>query len=70
MVDALLEAVARSMLHRVKETPTIARTMLTAIDQDDTPLALKVGLASVLAYLVQPRDLISDDLPGGYGLHR
>jgi len=41
--------------------------MVERLESDDVDPAVQCAVATVLAYVVQPRDLIPDDAPGGYG---
>lgn len=58
---------ATCQLQIIKEIPTIVQAMLDGIDLRTTEPAIKCALAGALAYLVKPRDLLRDNLPGGYG---
>lgn len=60
-------ALATGVLVQIKETPAIAGLFVQKVKDNRAPAALRCALASVLAYLVQPHDLVPDDLPGGYG---
>jgi hypothetical protein len=41
--------------------------MVNGVKDRSTDPVLRCALVGVLAYLVQPRDIIPDDAPGGYG---
>ena len=60
-------AVAAAMLRVIGEIPQIVDAMLNAIDRKTTDPAVRCALTGALAYVVQPRDLLPDDLPGGFG---
>lgn len=59
---------SRATIRLIKDIPAIAEAMLNAIDRRTTEPAVRCALAGSLSYLVRPRDLLPDDLPGGYGL--
>jgi len=61
------EMLAAGMIAVIKEIPGIVEGMLAAIDRRTTEPAVRCALTGALAYLVQPRDLMPDDLPGGFG---
>jgi uncharacterized membrane protein YkvA (DUF1232 family) len=61
------ELLASGMIEVIKEIPGIVEAMLGAIDRRTTEPAVRSALTGALAYLVQPRDLLPDDLPGGFG---
>src|SRR5688500_320447 len=52
----------------IKGVPAIARTMLQSLNDGRIPFSHQCAIASILTYLVQPHDLLSDNLPGMYGL--
>ncbi len=58
---------ARCMIGVIKDIPSIVEAMLNAIDRRTTEPAVRCALAGGLSYLVRPRDLLPDDLPGGFG---
>lgn len=60
-------AVAGGALRSIKGIPEIARFLAAKTKDGRVSPQIKCALASVLAYLVQPRDLVPDDAPGGYG---
>jgi len=60
-------AVAGAMLAVIGEIPQIVEAMMSAIDRRTTDPAVRCALIGALAYLVQPRDLLPDGLPGGFG---
>jgi uncharacterized membrane protein YkvA (DUF1232 family) len=63
----LATAASRGVLTAIKQTPALARALVQIVKDADERPALRCAVASVLCYLVQPRDLIPDDAPGGYG---
>ncbi len=67
VATTLATAAALGILTAIKQTPALARELLQVVKDADEPPAFRCAVASVLCYLVQPRDLISDDAPGGYG---
>ena len=50
-----------------KEIPELMEKLVARINDRATEPALRCALVSVLGYVVQPRDLVPDDAPGGYG---
>ncbi|MBW2278988.1 MAG: DUF1232 domain-containing protein [Deltaproteobacteria bacterium] len=60
-------ALASCMLGLIKDIPVIAEAMLHAIDRRSAEPAVRCALAGALAYLVRLKDLLPDDLPGGFG---
>jgi uncharacterized membrane protein YkvA (DUF1232 family) len=65
--DAAARAMAGAMLRVIGEIPQIVEAMLSAVDRRTTDPAVRCALVGALAYLVQPRDLMPDGLPGGFG---
>lgn len=65
--DRAAELLARAALVEVKGISRIVEAVLAVIDDEDTEPAVGYALAGAMAYLVQPRDLLPDDLPGGFG---
>ncbi|MEX2153958.1 MAG: DUF1232 domain-containing protein [Gemmatimonadaceae bacterium] len=61
--------VAASMLtfEHVKGLPTLARLMVQKMRDRSADPARRCAVAGVLAYLVQPHDVIPDSASGGYG---
>jgi len=51
----------------IKGIPAIAAEMGKMLQAGSGEAAFRCVLAASLAYLVQPKDLLPDDLPGGYG---
>lgn len=67
VIRLITEAIATGVLVRIKDMPTIVNIMVNKLKNRRTDPAIRCALAGVLAYLVQPHDLIPDDAPGGYG---
>jgi uncharacterized membrane protein YkvA (DUF1232 family) len=63
-ITDLLSAV---LLGLVKEIPVIVGALREAVGKRSTHPAVRCAMVGALAYLVQPRDLIPDDRPGGFG---
>jgi len=55
------------LLGLVREIPVIVGALREAVLKRSTHPAVRCAMVGALAYLVQPRDLIPDDLPGGFG---
>lgn len=51
----------------IRQIPTIGREMSDMLQTGGGEPAFRCVLAASLAYLVQPQDLLPDDLPGCYG---
>jgi uncharacterized membrane protein YkvA (DUF1232 family) len=66
-LEALSRAVAGVQLGLIRELPDVARAAEDAIYDRSTFPAARCALVGALAYLVRPRDLLPDDLPGGLG---
>jgi uncharacterized membrane protein YkvA (DUF1232 family) len=67
LAEPASRALAAAMLRVVKEIPQIVEAMMNAIDRRTTEPAARCALIGALAYLVKPRDLLPDELPGGFG---
>lgn len=67
LAGLLSNALAGALVSMIKEIPTISNTMVSHLMNKSKDLALRCALAGILVYFVQPRDLIPDDTPGGYG---
>lgn len=61
------QAMGAGVVASMKEIPTLVNGLVEKINAPSTPPALQCALVSVLAYVAQPRDLVPDDAPGGYG---
>jgi uncharacterized membrane protein YkvA (DUF1232 family) len=51
----------------VKAIPRLIHMLLARINDPSSSPALRCALVGVLAYVVQPHDVVPDDAPGGYG---
>jgi uncharacterized membrane protein YkvA (DUF1232 family) len=60
-------AASRLTFAYVKGLPTLARLMVEKMKDRRVDPARRCAVAGVLAYLVQPHDVISDSASGGYG---
>jgi uncharacterized membrane protein YkvA (DUF1232 family) len=58
---------ARAQLRLILELPAHVTELLALVDDGRTPPHIRVAALHVLAYLVQPAELVHDDAPGGYG---
>lgn len=67
VIGLISQAIARGVLVHIKEMPTIVDIMVDRVQSRRTDPAIRCAVVGVLAYLVQPHDLIPDDAPGGYG---
>ncbi len=67
VIGLINSAIATQVLVYIKDIPAIAEMMIDKVRKRSTDPALRCALVGVLAYLVQPRDLIPDDTPGWYG---
>ena len=65
--DNSILVVSASQLRAIKRIPAIVAEMSNILKTGGGEPAFRCVLATGLAYLVQPRDLLPDDLPGGYG---
>jgi uncharacterized membrane protein YkvA (DUF1232 family) len=65
--DILMQAIAAGALNCIKGTPEVAQFLTSKLNDGRVPPQIKCALGAVLAYLVQPHDLVPDDAPGGYG---
>ena len=68
VLDGALVSMAKGALGRIKKIPEMTTVMLDRLQNPKTEPAVRCALACILAYVVQPRDLIPDNAPGGYGL--
>lgn len=60
-------AMGAAVVSFIKEIPKQIDTLVKRVNDRSTAPALRCALVGVLAYVVQPRDLVPDDAPGGYG---
>ena len=65
--DEVVDRLSKALLDLVKEIPVIVGALREAVLKRSTHPAVRCAMVGALAYLVQPRDLIPDDLPGGFG---
>jgi uncharacterized membrane protein YkvA (DUF1232 family) len=65
--EATAAVLALSAFGYIKGIPAVARQLLDNVTDQNVPAARRAAVASVLAYLAQPGDLIPDTAPGGYG---
>ena len=66
-IDNVLLALSAAHLGIIKGIPAIGGEMSKVIQAGSADPSFRCLLAGTLAYLVQPHDLLPDDLPGGYG---
>ncbi len=64
----MLKAIGATIVTMVQAIPSQVEELVGRIHDRSTSPALRCALVSALAYVVQPRDLVPDDAPGGYGL--
>lgn len=62
-----IQVLSGGQLGVIKGIPTIVNEMSEMLRSGSWEPAYRCVLAASLAYLVQPNDLLPDDLPGGYG---
>jgi uncharacterized membrane protein YkvA (DUF1232 family) len=62
------EELSLAYLALIKEIPWYVHALVEAANDPYMEPAYRCAIVGSLAYLAQPRDLIPDDLPGGYGL--
>jgi uncharacterized membrane protein YkvA (DUF1232 family) len=67
VLDNILVSMAKGALGRIKKIPEMTNVMLEQLQSRTTEPAVRCALACILAYVVQPRDLIPDNAAGGYG---
>ncbi len=65
--ETMFQMFAAGALTIIKRMPQMMDVMLERLHSTDEDPAVQCAVATVLAYIVQPRDLIPDDAPGGYG---
>lgn len=59
--------VARKQLALLGELPGMVEAIASTLDSTTDPPALRLMQLAALAYLVNPGDLLPDDMPAGYG---
>jgi uncharacterized membrane protein YkvA (DUF1232 family) len=60
-------AFGQSLVNAVKAVPEMIDMLVDQINAPSSTPALRCALVAVLAYVVQPHDVVPDDAPGGYG---
>lgn len=60
-------AYGAALIEGVKGIPRMIDLLVERINEPSSTPALRCALVAVLAYVVQPRDIVPDDAPGGYG---
>ena len=65
--ELMFQMFAAGALTIVKRMPEMMDVMTQRMYASDVDPVVQCAVATVLAYVVQPRDLIPDDSPGGYG---
>lgn len=66
-LPSLIDLWARGILSTIKELPQQISAMVALINAPSATPALQCALIGTLSYVAQPRDLVPDDAPGGYG---
>ena len=66
-LEKTILALSTAQVGVIKGIPAIAVEMSEMLQAGSGEPAFRCVLAASLAYLVQPQDLLPDDLPGGYG---
>jgi uncharacterized membrane protein YkvA (DUF1232 family) len=64
---AVAQEIALKQLELVAEIPEMVMGVAEGITDPSTHPAIRLMQVTALAYLVNPDDLLPDDLPGGYG---
>jgi uncharacterized membrane protein YkvA (DUF1232 family) len=67
VTEALIDGVAQITIAHIRKSAALAQSLLGRLNKRQGSLPQQVAIAGVLAYFVQPRDLIPDDAPAGYG---
>ncbi len=62
-----VETIALVCLKEIRKIPDSVSQMTALLREPTVNPAVACVFVAILAYLVQPRDLIPDDTPGGYG---
>ena len=66
--DAIGNAIAHGKLtSMINDVPHMAEVLTAEVHNKDLPASVRCAIVGVLAYVVQPHDLIPDEAPGGYG---
>lgn len=66
--DVAAEVIAAVAMFHIKSVSVLGRQLAEKSRNETYPVAVRLAIASVLLYLVQPRDLIPDNAPAGYGM--
>jgi uncharacterized membrane protein YkvA (DUF1232 family) len=66
-LEKAIFVLSATQLEIIKGIPAIAAEMVKILQAGGGEPSFRCVLAASLAYLVQPKDLLPDDLPGGYG---
>lgn len=66
-LEKTILALSLTQMRIIKDIPAIAAEMRKMLQDGSGEPAFRCVLAASLAYLVQPHDLMPDDLPAGYG---
>lgn len=67
VLNLIVSSIASGILIDIKKIPSYVNELVSKLRDPSTDLALCCAIAGVLVYLINPRDLIPDDAPGGYG---
>lgn len=67
VAERLALRLARKQLALVGELPGMVEAIVSTLDTPTDPPALRLMQVAALAYLVNPGDLLPDDMPAGYG---
>ena len=68
MADAIGNSIAHGKLvSMVNDVPHMAEVLRAAVGNQELAASVRCAIVGVLAYVVQPHDLIPDASPGGYG---
>jgi len=66
-LEKTILALSSAQVGVIKGIPAIATEMSQMLQTGSGEPAFRCVIAASLAYVVQPQDLMADDLPGGYG---
>lgn len=66
-LEETITVLSAAQLKIIKDLPKIAAEMAKMLKEGRGEPAYRCVIAASLAYFVQPKDLLPDDLPGGYG---
>lgn len=65
--DANRVSTGKALFTLVRAIPSTIAKLVETINQSDASPAMRCAVVSSLAYAAQPRDILPDDTPGGYG---